>query len=443
MGNTNSCVRHLQDVFSVWMGRSSEAGDVAGSAAEDAASSSSPHLANPSASNLVGEVPAESVKQQIQQSMSHWSQLTEFDSACIDEDVEADNMKVFLALQSDPSTRDFFRTFGYDTEVWKSDGSLEIGHKFAEGGQAELFHAKVTWWDSEDNEWDREHGREWVLKVFKKGTRLRHLQSQWPHGMLKFQEEEYANWRSPTPKTIPRFFCEVFRGTMLEDGRFAFLMKKEHLDLRRLIDDKMKLLSINNCGPFSKKVAEEMMFEVALGMSWLHSRDIVHRDLKASNVLVEVHEDGQFWCLVADYECSIGVVGTGLFRAPEILEACREKSVCKRPSNRPELFTMASDVYSYGMTCYEILTGKLPFDGHQGNDLMDAVIGGKRPEVPQYVEEWVHRLLSDCWQNDPANRPSFGEMVNLIYSNSLRIRELVDDRSYEVEEMDWIKLEVE
>ncbi|KAG0627583.1 hypothetical protein M758_2G212800 [Ceratodon purpureus] len=445
MGNTNSRVRHLPDVFCVCMGRSSEAGDVAGSAAEDAASSSSPHLANPSASNLVGEVSSESVEQQIEQSKSHWSLLTEFDSDSSDEeDVEVDNMQVFLALQSDPSTRDFFHTFGYDTEVGKSSGSLEIGHKFAEGGQAELFHAKVTWslakltWSvSKDNEYDREYGREWVLKVFKKGTRLRHLQSQWPHGLLKFQEEEYANWRSPTPKTHPRFYCEVQCGILLEDGRFAFLMAKEHLDLRRFIDDKMKSISTSNCGPFSKEVVEELIFEIALGMSWLHSRDIVHRDLKASNVLVNVYDDGKYWCFVADYECSIGVVGTGPFRAPEILEACKDRSVSKRP----ELFTMASDVYSYGMTCYEILTGKLPFDGHLVNDYMDAVISGKEPEVPEYVEEWKRRLLSDCWEHDPAKRPSFGEIVNLICSNSLRIRNLIDDKTYKVERMDWIKLE--
>ncbi|KAG0587580.1 hypothetical protein KC19_2G174600 [Ceratodon purpureus] len=445
MGNTNSFVRHLQDVFSVWMGRSSEAGDVAGSAAEDAASSSSPqlpaYLAQLSAyvtqPNLVGEVGSESVEQQIEQSKSHWSQLTEFDSDFSDENVKADNMKVFLALQSHPRWGMFFQTFGYDTKVFWSSGRLTIGHKFAEGGQAELFSTKVYWSKSEDNERDRQYGREWVLKVFKKGTRLRHLQCQWPCGMLKFKEEEMANWKSSTPKRYPRFFCSVDCGTLLKGGRFAFLMKKEHLDLRRLIDDKMKLISTTNSGPFSKCDAEELMFDVALGMSWLHNRDIVHRDLKASNVLVKVHVHSGFQCFVADYECSIGVVGTGLFRAPEILEACRDDSVSKRP----ELFTMASDAYSYGMTCYEILTGKLPFDGHLGNDYVDVVISGKRPEVPKYVEEWVHKLLSDCWQHDPAKRPSFGEIVNLIYSNSFRIGRSIKSRFYRVEKMDWIKLE--
>ncbi|KAG0627619.1 hypothetical protein M758_2G215900 [Ceratodon purpureus] len=440
MGNTNSRVRHLPDMFCVCMGRSSEAGDVAGSVAEDAASSSSPHLANPSASNLVGEVSAESLEQQIQQSMLHWSQLTDFDSACIDEeDVKADNMEVFLALQSDPTYRCFFHTFNDVTRVRKSSGSLEIGHKFAEGGQAELFHANVTWSHPKGNELDREDGREYVLKVFKKGTRLRHLQSQWPHGMLKYRMEEVANWLLPTRKTWPRFYCEVHCGTLLGDGRFAFLMKKEHLDLRRLIDDKMKLISTNNCGPFSKEVAEKLMFEIALGMSWLQSRGIVHRDLKASNVLIQVHDDGSLQCFVADYECSIGVVGTGLFRAPEILEACREKSVSKRP----ELFTMASDVYSYGMTCYEILTGKLPFDGQIVNEYMDTVLSGKRLEVPEYVEQWKRRLLSDCWEQDPVNRPSFGKIVNFMCSNSRRIRRWVKGGAYPTDQLDWIKWEVQ
>ncbi|KAG0588634.1 hypothetical protein KC19_2G257800 [Ceratodon purpureus] len=420
MGNTNSCVCHM---FSVCIG------------------TSSPHLPAGSASNAVGEVGSESVEQRIEQSKSHWSHLREFDSdnsSASAEDVDADNMEVFLSLQAHPSWGNFFPTFGYDTEKWKSIGSLEIGEKFAEGGQAELFHVEVTWRKVEYNEWDQEEECEWVLKVFKKGTRLRHLQSQWPHGMLQFTVEQVANVMSPTPKVFPRFFCVIDCGTLLQDGRFAFLMVKEHLDLRRLIDNKMRLKGANNCGPFSKEKVEKMMFEIAIGMSWLHSHDIVHRDLKASNILVKVHHDGVFQCFVADYKCSIGVVGTGLFRAPEILEACRDKSVSKRP----ELFTMASDVYSNGMTCYEILTGKLPFDGHLEREHIDVVISGKQPEVPEYVDEWIHKLLSDCWEYDSSKRPSLGEIVNLIYSNSLRIRKLVDKRSYDIEKIEWINWEV-
>jgi serine/threonine protein kinase len=71
-----------------------------------------------------------------------------------------------------------------------------------------------------------------------------------------------------------------------------------------------------------------IMYRIALGMDWLHSHDIVHRDLKASNVLVMKEKN---WTYVADFECSVGVVGTGFWRAPEILQACKDKNVSKRP----------------------------------------------------------------------------------------------------------------
>lgn len=88
--------------------------------------------------------------------------------------------------------------------------------------------------------------------------------------------------------------------------------------------------------PFSKEDYERMMHTVACGMDWLHSHNIVHRDSKVSNVLLKQYDD----CYVADYEFSIGVIGTGLWRAPEILQAIKDMKV----SERPEAFSEAADV---------------------------------------------------------------------------------------------------
>jgi hypothetical protein len=68
------------------------------------------------------------------------------------------------------------------------------------------------------------------------------------------------------------------------------------------------------------------------------------------------------------------------------------------------------------MTCYEVLIGKLPF---QGDDVtMDLVIQGQRPEVPEFVDDWARELLYWCWQSDPAARPSFEEILSCIQANS-------------------------
>jgi serine/threonine protein kinase len=95
---------------------------------------------------------------------------------------------------------------------------------------------------------------------------------------------------------------------LLEDGRFGFLMVKEDEDLRSVIDRNMKTNVGKSHGPFEKESedAEMLMYRIALGMDWLHSHDIIHRDLKASNVLMV---KGKMWMpFVVDFECSVGVV---------------------------------------------------------------------------------------------------------------------------------------
>jgi serine/threonine protein kinase len=254
------------------------------------------------------------------------------------------------------------------------------------------------------------------------------LQSQLPQGLLQLHVENMENLRSPTPEEFPRYFCKVYRGILLEDGRFGFLMEKDHFDLRNLIELQMGSTSGKDCGPFSKDEAEIIMYFVALGANWLHSRGIIHRDLKASNVLVQEFESTgpKFICFVADYECSVGVIGTRFFRAPEILQACKDGMTSKRP----EVFSRAADAYSFGMTCYEVLTGKLPFEDHPLKDslLIDLVINQHlRPEIPEYVEDWTRNLLKMCWQFDPMARPSFGEVLDLLVKNSTSVREREDD----------------
>ncbi|KAG0558741.1 hypothetical protein KC19_10G050200 [Ceratodon purpureus] len=430
MAGTSGCSRQLKrlklsDGSSCAMGASDESEYVTASASQvnhATMASSFVSAEGKSIADSEKSGPSMSVEEQIEKSKSHWSLLTDYSSDEDGEVAEVSNVQEFRALQMHPIWGGFFHTFGYefDNGRFVRVGELVMGKKFAEGGQAEIYDVQITW----NNPKDDSKGLEWVLKVFRKGTFLKHLKSKLPEGLLQHSMEVLNNYNSATPEIFPLYCCSVQCGVLLEDGRFAFLMQKEHMDLRNLIEHSMELRSGLNGGPFPKEEWELMMYDVALGLDWLHSRNIVHRDLKASNVLVREFQGT--WpkrsCYVADYECSIGVVGTGFFRAPEILQACEDGKI----SQRPEVFSRAADVYSYGMVCYEILTGKLPFEGHplqhHRKKLTDKVVNEHlRPDVPEYVEDWAKVLLNWCWECEPTVRPTVDEILYVLVANSFLV----------------------
>lgn len=208
---------------------------------------------------------------------------------------------------------------------------------------------------------------------------------------------------------------------LLENGRFAFLMHRYWGDLRKLFDLRMKLnykrYNFRQRPPYDDAIVIRTMWQVAPGMWYLHGDNIIHRDLKASNVLVrnanidivsfDPEQDYDFVCSVANYECSTGVVGTGFWRAPEILLGVKNVNIT------PDLFTKKSDVYSYAMTCYEIITGEIPFEDIRATDY-DIVIGGRRSKLPRSIKPWLKALLDKCWHHDTSERPNFEE-INEIF----------------------------
>ncbi|KAG0559221.1 hypothetical protein KC19_10G088400 [Ceratodon purpureus] len=276
---------------------------------------------------------------------------------------------------------------------------LVVGKKLAEGGQAEIYEANIGDGDS------------CVVKVFKAGCILHEiLEKQIPPALLHSSYVRELGW--------------ISHATLLKDerflDRFAFVMGKAWGDLRKLIDEQM-IQSGNQCPPFPPNQVWGLMREIARGMSALHCQNppILHNDLKAANVLVQLNHDtgkpamdkrGMYLVYVADFECSVGVLGTAFWRAPEILQQYREK-VSK------VVFTKKCDVYSFGMTCYELISGCLPFEDHPSNDY-DMVLNGSRPELPSDLNPLFKDIITSCWSADPLERPTFDDIIDKLYENA-------------------------
>jgi len=184
-------------------------------------------------------------------------------------------------------------------------------------------------------------------------------------------------------------------------------------DLRKHIDQRM--LNRNHkrgCPPYSTKETAILMRTIALNMMTLHELGILHRDLKASNVLMQldstVDKIGIDSGRVADFECSVGVVGTGFWRAPEILQQLKDR-VSK------VVFTSKADVYSFGMTCYEIVTGCIPFENLSLQNY-DHILSGNQPILPLDLDPLVRDVIISCWKLDPVERPSFDYLFRELNS---------------------------
>ncbi|KAJ7344762.1 hypothetical protein JRQ81_000712 [Phrynocephalus forsythii] len=154
--------------------------------------------------------------------------------------------------------------------------------------------------------------------------------------------------------------------------------------------------------------------QIAGGMNYLHNEAIVpiiHRDLKSSNILIlEKVENGDLnnknlkitdFGLAREWHktTKMSAAGTYAWMAPEVI--------------RSSMFSKGSDVWSYGVLLWELLTGEVPFRGIDGLAVAYGVAMNKLAlPIPSTCPEPFARLMEDCWNADPHSRPSFANILN-------------------------------
>jgi serine/threonine protein kinase len=174
---------------------------------------------------------------------------------------------------------------------------------------------------------------------------------------------------------------------------------------------------------FTLPVALDIMLQMAEAMQYLHRKKITHRDLKSANMLInpaqipEIAEAGYVDVKVADFGISKIIngttttspqtrrIGTTRWMAPEVM------SEPEKDSSKMKFYPLKSDVYSYAMTCYEILSGRLPFEGLCPlSKLEENVRAGLRPSLPDSLPTSLSSLIERCWDGDVRRRPSFSRI---------------------------------
>jgi serine/threonine protein kinase len=295
--------------------------------------------------------------------------------------------------------------FRFVRRIYPSE--LKVVRKIAQRGQAKIFLAKY-------------------LKTQRDVVVKRYTSCQVQADELQRRMERAMK---ACDKRYDSGLCGVIGVSVDDKGRVSVVMELMAGDLRTFIDLRHSFLS------YGDRLG--LMKAIASGIKELHGCGFIHKDLKASNILVspipvppatpfspKPWRDSHFvneipttysgntkfgyWRLIdvkiGDYESSDVVLGTGFFRAPEVLRALRD--------GRNVEYSAAVDVYGFGMVCYELLTGKLPFHGHPLSDY-DLVLSGERPDVSNELP-WMRNLLHRCWHEDPHQRPGWDEILQIL-----------------------------
>ncbi|KAJ6252326.1 serine/threonine-protein kinase tnni3k-related [Anaeramoeba flamelloides] len=155
-----------------------------------------------------------------------------------------------------------------------------------------------------------------------------------------------------------------------------------------------------------KKITRKQKIRIALdtaqGIQYLHSKNLIHRDLKSPNVLLKefgnnlnakITDFGLSKTMDASQTFSNNtIVGTPRWMAPELLRA--EKN-----------YTNKVDIYAFGIILWEISKREIPFRGiNQFQFLMSVGIRGERPEINE--NDLFYNLIIQCWRQNPKDRPA-------------------------------------
>ena len=169
-------------------------------------------------------------------------------------------------------------------------------------------------------------------------------------------------------------------------------------------------------------------------MSYVQEIGIVHRDLKSSNVLLETVPINEKQSTMKAVLCDFGLAKItssastlqgmkikdigGLsprYAAPEVFADMHLK-VASNPDSE-----MKSDVYSFAIVIWELLSRKIPWEGFDHSQIERAVRSGDRPFIPAIDENnpaavILVELMRVCWHDQPSIRPSFTQIYNKLIS---------------------------
>jgi len=260
--------------------------------------------------------------------------------------------------------------------------SVNLGRKLGQGAFGTVFACTIL-----------DEKEEKTTEAVAKSVNPRKLSAQ----DVPLLKSELQIWSSVTHPA-----CVRFLGVCLAASEYLLLA--EHM-AGGTLEERLHLY-LGERGPLSQNELLDMMMPVADGMRYLHSKGVIHRDLKSANILVDgerlaISDFGLSRMYESQKQEFTAETGSYRWMAPEV--------------TRHEAYDEKCDVYSYACLAYEMVSYRKPFHSMTVLEAAFAVAkDGIRPELPASCPAAIASLIRKCWQQKSEERPAFTEVYRRL-----------------------------
>lgn len=261
------------------------------------------------------------------------------------------------------------------------------------------------------------------------------LQLQYVIGVTLLNEVYRGKWRDTdvavkVARQMSSHSASELRESVIQEARLFWLLNHENIISLKgvcLKEPNLCLVMEYACGGslsqviVGKRIPPDVLIDWALqiahGMHYLHENaplPLIHRDLKSNNILilesVENNDLRNKKLKITDFGLAreihsveyMSAAGTYAWMAPEVI--------------KNSVFSKASDVWSFGVVLWELLTGETPYKGMDSLAVAYGIAVNKLTlPIPSTCPESIRSLLEKCWKTELHDRPTFSEILDELY----------------------------